>query len=411
MTGKRLRIGCLTAALVFALLGLFALRTAFDSGPGTAEQEAALEKIRLLGSLRADWFHAGGTLTESEALKAGGRDSAVHLLFLGVDRRAAERGRADAIHLLRFEPGRLTLFSMPRDCLVTLRDDTRPEKLNHAYAYGGHSLMTRTIEDLLGIKIDGYLEVDLNTFVQMARVAKVVTLDGRLVGAEEIFAHIDGWLTWLRNRSLPGGDVRRVARQQLFIAKALDWTVSLYKEHPGVYVGALKGVLALVPTDITENQVVLLSQIYAEESDTPAGWNGFAKNGAIARLERFIMPGSAVMIDIRTGEEIAVDTATGAPLARARSAANADEERAAAPAGRTSYADSLLIRPLFGGSSESAAATPRSAAVPPAVFAGDTGFILSFFRIERPFPLAVHLKEWRGKGLHQNYADRDQLFQ
>jgi hypothetical protein len=386
------------AALIMAAVALILLvgeRLTRPPLPSIAQEEA-LEKIELLGVLRADWFHAGGALNETEARRAAERETAVHLLFLGVDRRKEERGRADAIHLLRLEPGRLTLFSLPRDALVHLRGDSRPEKLNHAYAYGGQALMIRTIEDLLKIKVDGYLEVDLQTFVQAARIAKVLTLDGRLVGAEEIFARIDGLLSWLRNRSLPGGDIRRIARQQIFILKALDWTLTLHQEHPRVLGGVARALLRLLPSDITERQIAALCQSYAgaRQEATPPGPEAGAetvplratRHEAIASAERFILPGRVAWIDIRTGEEIATDTTT---------AVTGDEPRDG-------------HRPATAFHARPRGATP----LPTAAISTDTHesqFILSFYVIEGEDSLARRLRRWRERGLWKNYEDRDEL--
>jgi len=379
----------MAAAALILLVGERLIRPPLPS----VAQEEALEKIELLGILRADWFHAGGALDETEARRAAERETAVHLLFLGVDRRKEERGRADAIHLLRLEPEQLTLFSLPRDALVYLRGDSRPEKLNHAYTYGGHALLIRTIEDLLKIKVDGFLEVDLRTFVQAARIAKVLTLDGRLIGAEEIFARIDGLLSWLRNRSLPGGDIRRNARQQIFILKALDWTLTLHEEHPRVLGGVVRGLLRFLPSDITVRQVAALCQSYAgarRDTVPPVLETGaetaplrLARHEAIATAERFILPGRVAWIDVRTGEEIIPETAV---------AIAGETPQGAPPPAPAFYADTILN--------------------PTAAIATDTDkcrFILSFHVIEGQESLAKRLRRWRGRGLARNYKDQDEL--
>lgn len=404
-------VGAIAGAVVaVAFLAVFIIQGLLYEPPPTAEQQETIEKIELLGALKADWFHAGGTLSESEALRAASNDSTVHLLFLGVDRRKNERGRADAIHLLRFQPGRITLFSMPRDCLVTLRGDSRPEKLNHAYAYGGHALLQRTMEDLLKIHVDGYLEVDLQTFVRVAQIAKTVTLDGKLIGAEDVFVHINGWLSWLRNRSLPGGDFRRVARQQMFIAKALDWIMALYQQHPRVLLSAVQGVLRFLPTDITPNQAMLLCQIYADvPSVAPADTrtaapvpNPFAQHPAVRSMERFIMPGAAVMIDIRTGEEIVTDTNGRAAATVARANAADSGTPAAGTASPTSFAPAEVPQPDLN--------QPLVVSPVPTADGGDTGFILSFYRINAEQSLAELLRTWRSRRLSKNYEDKDELF-
>lgn len=424
MTRRRLLL--LLAALAVAA-SAWAIRSWFRAPEQTAAQQETFERMQLLGLLRVDWLKAGGTLSETEARRAARGDSAVHLLFLGVDRRKNERGRSDAIHLLRLEPGQVTLFSVPRDSLITIHGDSRPDKINHCYAYGGHALIVRKLEDLLAIRIDGYLEVDLQTFVRVARIAKAVTLDGRLIGAEEIFSKIDGLLSWLRNRSMPGGDVRRVARQQLFIARSLDWTLSLYRDHPGVLRGAVLSILKTLPTDITVDQVMVLCQIYADEELLAAQAAGDGRptwskgvNAAIARMERFILPGTPILVDPRTGARVA-DTAllhagrsdTGGPLQRTVPEGGTGED---APAGTARMYETSTIGPAAlpspGVVGPPHAQVPAPAAALPAAItagAGEDSGPLSVYQLESETRLRVLLEKWRSERVRQNYEDRDEI--
>lgn len=425
MTRRRL---LLVLAALALFVGAWAVWSWFRAPEQTAAQQETFERMQLLGLLRADWLKAGGTLSETEARRAARTDSAVHLLFLGVDRRKNERGRSDAIHLLRLEPGQVTLLSVPRDSLISNRSDSRPDKINHSYAYGGHALVVRRLEDLLAISIDGYLEVDLQTFVRVAQLAKTVTLDGRLIGAEEIFSKIDGLLSWLRNRSMPGGDIRRVARQQLFIAKSLDWTLSLYREHPHVLRGAVLSILKTLPTDITVDQVMVLCQIYSDEallaeqaaSDTRPTWSK-GVNAAIARMERFILPGTPILVDPRTGERLA-DTALHHARARdsglATPPAVPGEDGAAEDATTTArLTETSTIGPAAGSAAgpvgpPHAQQAPGMGTVIPAGITADAGEDtgpLSVYKLESETRLRVLLGRWRSERLRQNYEDRDEL--
>lgn len=405
-------------ALIVAMLAILTLTLAaqrwFSAPPSTAQQEDSFRRMQLLGVLRADWLKAGGSLTETEARQAAHGDSAIHLLFLGVDRRKNERGRSDAIHILRLEAGQLTLFSVPRDSLIKLHSDSRPDKINHCYAYGGHAMILRKLEDLLDIRIDGYLEVDLQTFVRVAQFAKTVTLNGRLVGAEDIFSRIDGLLSWLRNRSLPGGDIHRVARQQLFIARSLDWTLSLYRNHPRILESAVVSILKILPTDITVDQVMVLCQIYADDtmqralanhSDSRPVWPK-AENFSIARMERYILPGTPILVDIHNGA-VLPDTA----LSRTRLHAAGDSSIFSAP-GR--FDETSVIGP----SSPPRIAGPHLPVTEslspgesfPQLMADeeDTG-VLSVYRLGEENRLKVLIMKWRTQNSRMNYDYRDEL--
>ncbi|WP_127480787.1 LCP family protein [Nocardioides pantholopis] len=72
----------------------------------------------------------------------------------------AEGQRTDTIMLLHTGSGPNLLMSIPRDSIVDI-PGRGPGKINAAYAYGGPRLLTRTIEDATGIRIDDYVEIGM----------------------------------------------------------------------------------------------------------------------------------------------------------------------------------------------------------------------------------------------------------
>jgi LCP family protein required for cell wall assembly len=102
------------------------------------------------------------------------------VLAIGADVRSDEyrHGRADVIRALRvdFREQRLTALEFPRDLWVeipgiehNLRTDH--QKLNTAYTYGnpgyGPSLLARTLDLNFGLKVDHYIVVNMNVFVDV----------------------------------------------------------------------------------------------------------------------------------------------------------------------------------------------------------------------------------------------------
>ncbi|MGB0102286.1 MAG: LCP family protein, partial [Nocardioides sp.] len=68
--------------------------------------------------------------------------------------------RTDTIMLLHTGDGPNLLMSIPRDSLVEV-PGYGTTKINAAYAFGGPKLLTKTIEDTTGIKVDQYVEIGL----------------------------------------------------------------------------------------------------------------------------------------------------------------------------------------------------------------------------------------------------------
>ncbi len=75
--------------------------------------------------------------------------------------------RTDTIMLLHTGAGPNLLVSIPRDTRVSIPGQGDDELVNAAYAYGGPRLLTRTVENLTGIRIDHYVEIGFGGFVDV----------------------------------------------------------------------------------------------------------------------------------------------------------------------------------------------------------------------------------------------------
>lgn len=94
-----------------------------------------------------------------------------NILLMGVDQ---EGMRTDVLVLAHINPRekKVNLLSIPRDTLVDIDCDGRevcvtPDKINHSHAYGGVDLTVNTVENFLGIKVDGYVKVNFEGFQQL----------------------------------------------------------------------------------------------------------------------------------------------------------------------------------------------------------------------------------------------------
>ncbi|EMF0422035.1 LCP family protein [Enterococcus hirae] len=90
----------------------------------------------------------------------------ISVLLLGTDTGDLGRndvGRTDTIVVAILNPKkeRTTLVSIPRDTYTEIYNKGINDKINHAYAYGGVSMTLPTVENLLNISIDYYIETNL----------------------------------------------------------------------------------------------------------------------------------------------------------------------------------------------------------------------------------------------------------
>lgn len=95
----------------------------------------------------------------------------INLLVLGVDEGLLPGGirastRSDTMMLASFDPrsGAVSVLSIPRDSRVSMPGRARADKMGHAHAYGGVSLLVDTLELLLDLPIHYYVRVDHGAF-------------------------------------------------------------------------------------------------------------------------------------------------------------------------------------------------------------------------------------------------------
>lgn len=106
-------------------------------------------------------------------------DYITNILLIGNDAKTSkERGRSDAMMILTIDERHksLKLTSLARDTLVNI-PGYGYEKLTHAYAYGGARLLLDTIENNFKIKINDYISINFNSFIDLVDVLGGVEVD------------------------------------------------------------------------------------------------------------------------------------------------------------------------------------------------------------------------------------------
>lgn len=112
----------------------------------------------------------------------------VNILLIGADKRSdeTEAGRSDTtmIATVDLKNGKLKLTSLMRDMYIDI-PGYGYHKFNAAYAYGGVQLEYETIAENFGIKLDGYVEVDMEAFREVVDLLGGVPMN--LTEAEAYF--------------------------------------------------------------------------------------------------------------------------------------------------------------------------------------------------------------------------------
>ena len=206
------------------------------------------------------------TFQEGDLNHLGQGEHIVNIMLVGQDAREGENTqRSDTMILVTFntETKNITLTSLMRDQYVKIPGYGKT-KLNHAYQYGGMSLMNETLFNHYGIEIHGNFEVDFTGFEKIIDLLGGVELD--LTAKEAKYLRGKGFkyvkegvnvlpgesaLWYARLRSIDT-DYARAERQR----KVMISLFEAYKEQSYTQMLALlHEILPLVRTNMTMSQI------------------------------------------------------------------------------------------------------------------------------------------------------------
>lgn len=190
----------------------------------------------------------------------------VNILLVGQDRRPGEgTQRSDSMILVTFNKStkKITLTSFMRDSYVKI-PGYGTTKLNHAYQYGGMSLLNQTLYNHYGIEVDGNFEVDFSGFEDIIDLLGGVELELTKKEANHL-NKLEGWdlskgtniltgeqaLLYARIRSIDN-DYSRTERQR----KVLLSLIEEYKNQSlSKMMALLDELLPLVTTNISKSDI------------------------------------------------------------------------------------------------------------------------------------------------------------
>ncbi len=161
------------------------------------------------------------------------------VMIMGVDQRDDDVGRSDTLMIAAIDPklDQASLLSIPRDTRVKIKGNGF-DKINAAYAYGGHKLTQDTVEKFLGVPMDHYIIINIQAFQRIIDAFGGIDIDvekrmyysdpwddegGLLIDLHPGMQHMDGKtaITYVRYRD-EEGDIGRIYRQQKFMKAIMD---------------------------------------------------------------------------------------------------------------------------------------------------------------------------------------------
>lgn len=193
------------------------------------------------------------------------------IMLMGVDEREDDVGRSDTLMIATLDPKKhkAAILSVPRDTRVKIKGHGF-DKINAAYAYGGHPLTKNTVEDLLGVEMEHYVIINVNAFTKIIDAIGGVDINvekrmyyedpwddngGLVINLYPGQQHMDGKtaITYVRYRD-EEGDIGRITRQQKFMQAVMDKLTSpaIIPRLPSI----ISEIVDSINTDLTVKQMI-----------------------------------------------------------------------------------------------------------------------------------------------------------
>ena len=193
------------------------------------------------------------------------------VMIMGIDEREGDVGRSDTLMIATLDPkkNKAAILSVPRDTRVKIKGYGF-DKINAAYAYGGHKLTQSTVEDLLGVEMEHYIIINVNAFTKIIDAIGGVDINvekrmyyedpwdddgGLLIDLYPGQQHMDGKtaITYVRYRD-EEGDIGRITRQQKFMQAVMDklTSPSIIPRLPAI----ISQVIESIDTDLSVREMI-----------------------------------------------------------------------------------------------------------------------------------------------------------
>lgn len=234
---KGLKIGLIVLVTLLAIFGLFIWKIYSDV---TGTTEKIYKDIENKEEVRKEPVN----INKSESFS---------VLLLGVDTGElgrTEQGRSDTIMIMTINPktNMTKIVSIPRDTYTEIVGKGTMDKINHAYAFGGTAMSMNTVQKLLDIPIDYYVEVNMQGIQDIVDAIGGVQVTSPLTFTSDPYSFVEGETKLLNGSQAlaysrmrygdSNGDYGRQARQrqiiEAIVKKAATFsTITNYKDVLG----------------------------------------------------------------------------------------------------------------------------------------------------------------------------------
>ncbi|MGG5460751.1 LCP family protein [Clostridium sp. B9] len=212
-------------------------------------------------------------------------DGITNIALFGIDAVDGKTGRSDAIMIATIDEKhkKLKLTSIMRDSYVNIPGH-KMDKINHAYAFGGHELALKTLNENFDLNIKDFATVDFSSLPKIIDSVGGIDLDIRSDEIQYInnyinelnslngtsaanintpgVHHVNGTqaLAYCRIRYTAGGDGERTQRQRIVLNKLFEKFTQL---SPTKYPSILGDLMPMVTTNLSSSEMLSLATTVA----------------------------------------------------------------------------------------------------------------------------------------------------
>ena len=227
-------------------------------------------------------------------------DGITNIALFGIDATDGNSGRSDAIMIATVDKvhNKLKLTSIMRDSYVDIQGHGK-DKINHAYAFGGHELALKTLNENFDLNLKDFATVNFSSLPKIIDSVGGIDLDIRndeiqyinkyinnlnslnKTNAPNITSagtqHVNGTqaLAYCRIRYTAGGDGERTERQRIVLSKLFE---KFNEVSPAKYPTILNELMPMVTTSLSSGEILNLAKIVASMSGSGLEQERFPKD-------------------------------------------------------------------------------------------------------------------------------------
>lgn len=200
------------------------------------------------------------------------QEKPISILIAGYDQRPEDTGRSDSLMLMTLNPNTqsMKLVSIPRDTYTDIVGKGIQDKINHAYAFGGVTMMVNTVENFLNVPIDYYIAVNMEGFKDLVDSVGGVDVVNDMAFSVGTFhfntglIHLNGEaaLAYTRMRKEdPRGDFGRQMRHRQVMEAVI--TKGATAKSLANFGTILPVIQKAVKTNLTQDDMIKIQQNYS----------------------------------------------------------------------------------------------------------------------------------------------------